>query len=199
MVDPGADVLELAGGEPEVSFELACGALHRMTEADRGDRAGTRDRPAEHGHRIHVLEEQCLGTEFLHVAAEVEDDGNRPQPAHDSSDPDCVADRLAQPELLRYFEVRHRRWAVAADLHHREDVVGAVQHGAAIAAGFDANIRSCRRGDLLCDELRGPKPVFVDVHQRDRHVAGELRIADQVTDQRLREDGRAGTDECDLH
>jgi hypothetical protein len=67
--------------------------------------------------------------------------------------------------------------------------VRSVQNGPAVAARFNSSICPRRLDDPLRDELRGSEPFLVDVHQRDRHAVRQLRVAEQVADQRFREDG----------
>jgi hypothetical protein len=164
-----------------------------VAEAHGADRRRPRHRPAEHRHRVHVLQQQRVGTDLLHVAADVEEDRNRAEAAHDPADPDRVPDRLPQPEALRHLEVDHRPGPVAADLEHRQDVVRSVQRGAAVERRLDGD--SGGRGH----PLGRAQTIRVDVHQRDRQPVAQLGEAEHVADQRAREDGRAGADQRDLH
>jgi hypothetical protein len=186
VVDAGAAILERV--DAEVGREVTGGALHRLAEADGADRAGPCDGPAGHRHRVHVLEQHRVGADVLHVAAHVEQQGNRAQAAHDPADPERVADRLAQAEALRHVEVDDGGRFVAADLEHRQDVVGAVECYSAIERRLDRDA-AIRRHALGCAQ-----PVGFDVHQRDRQALGQFGKARDVADQRAREDRRARTD-----
>ena len=66
-----------------------------MTQTDHANGGGAGNCPTEDRHRIHVLQEQCIGAELLQVAAHLEEDRNGAQPAHDAADSDRVGDRLA--------------------------------------------------------------------------------------------------------
>jgi len=191
VVDPGAAVLEPV--DAQVGREVARRALDRVAQADGADRAGTCRGPAEHRHRVDVLQQHGIRADLLHLAAEVEQDGNRPEAAHDPADPQRVADRLPQAEALRHLEVDDRRGAVAADLEHREHVVGARERRASVERRFD------RDAGGLGHPLGRAEPVGVDVHQRDGQAVGQVREAHHVADQRAREDRRAGADQRHLH
>ena len=116
MVDPRHQVLELRLLDPEYARELGGGVLDRVAQSDRADRARLGDRPAQHRHRVDVLEKQCIRAQLLHVAADVEQDRDRTQTAHDPADAEGVGDRLANPVALGDDEVDDRRGIQAADL-----------------------------------------------------------------------------------
>jgi hypothetical protein len=195
MVDPGAAVLELLSRNREVGGQVAGRALDGMAEPDRADRRGARNGPADHRHRVHVLQQHGVRAEVLHVAADVNEHRDRAEPAHDPADPERVADRLPQAEALRHLEVGDGCRPVAADLHEGDDVVRPVQRRSPVERGFDPGVGSQRGRDALGDE----ETFLVDVHQGDRHPVGQLREADDVAEQGAGEDGRAGADERDLH
>ncbi len=153
MVDAGADVFQLGRRHVEIGGELPRGALHGVTKPDGADPAASGDGPAEHGHRIHVLQQQRVGAQFLHLAAHAEQDGNRAQRTHDSSQAERVADRLPKSEALGHLEVRDGRRSVAADLDHRDDVVGPVECGAAIRGRLNARCAAESIGDPARDGL----------------------------------------------
>jgi hypothetical protein len=138
VVDAGDVVAQLGSGQPDVRGELARGVLHRVAQPDAAHEAALGDGPAQHCHRVDVLQQERVRAALLHVAAHVEEDGDRPQPAHDPADAERGADRLAQAEALGDVEVDDRRGAVAADLERRDDVVGAVERGGAVERRLDA-------------------------------------------------------------
>ena len=72
MVDAGADVIELSGRNAEIGGEVARRFLHGVTKPDGADRAPASGGPAEHRHWVHVLKQDRVGTQFFHVAADVE-------------------------------------------------------------------------------------------------------------------------------
>jgi Galactokinase galactose-binding signature/GHMP kinases N terminal domain len=103
-----------------------------------------------------------------------------------------------RPKRFRHFEVDHRRGPIAADLDHRHDVVGAVERFPAVGGRLHARGRTGSVDKPARDDRGRLEPLAVDVHQRERHVVGELGKAEQVSDERLREDRGAGADERDL-
>jgi len=199
VVDSGADVVDLLRWDAGVHGEVARRALHGVAQADSANRALSRDGPAGHRHWVHVLQEVCVRAELLHVTAEIDHDRDRPEPAHDAADPDRVADRLAQPEALRDLEVGHGRGPVAADLHHRDDVIGAVQCRSSFLRAFDPRAGAGCFDDPPCYDDRVVETLLVHVHQSDGRALSKLRVGQQVADQGLRKDRRAGADEGDLH
>src|SRR5262249_14627217 len=74
-------------------------------------------------------------------------------------------------------------------------VVRAVQRRAPVERCFDAHIWVQRAAGAF----RDAQAFLVYVHQSERQPVGELRVAEQVADQRPGEHGRPGTDERDLH
>src|SRR4029450_2244640 len=103
VIDPRGQVVDLVRGQAEVAGQLGGGVLHGVAQADGPYRAALGHRPADHRHRVDVVEQQGPGTQLLHVADRVEQDGDRPQAAHDPADPERVGDRLAQAEALGYL------------------------------------------------------------------------------------------------
>ena len=199
MVDPGDEVVDLLGRDAEVGGQLARGVPGPSGTARRcGSLLRLGDGPAEHRHRVDVLQQQRVGAELLHVAADVEQHRDRPQAAHDPADAERVGDRLAQPVALRDLEVDDGRRPVAADLERGHDVVGAVERGAPVGRSprRPRRRRAPRRGraPTISDVAQ---PLGVDVHQRERRRVGELREAQHVADEVAGEDGRAGADERD--
>ena len=155
------------------------------------------DGPAEHRHRVDVLQQQRVRAQLLHVAADAEQHRDRPQPAHDPADAERVGDRLAQPEPLGDLEVDDGRGPVAADLERRHDVVGPVERGAPVGRRLDLRPGPVRLHEAARHELGGAQALGVDVHQRERRRVGELGEAEDVADEVAGEHRRAGADEGD--
>jgi hypothetical protein len=138
-----------------------------------------------------------VGADSLHVAAYVQQHGNRAQTAHDAADAQRVGDGLPQAVALGDLEVDDRRRPIAADLEHGDDVVRPVEGAAAVGGGLEGRSRLQRGRHPPGDDLRRAQPLGVDVVQADRRTA-QFGKAEDVTQQILGEDGAAGTDERDL-
>ncbi len=198
MVDAGHQVVELRRRDPEHAAELRGGVLNGVAQPDGADRAGFGDGPAQHRHRVDVLEEQGVRAELLHVAADVEQHRDRPQAAHDPADSERVGDRLTDPVALGDDEVDHRRRMQAADLKAGDDVVRAVERDAPVGGRLHAGACPADLGDPASHHLRGLKALGIDVHQRQRGPVRECGKAQQIADQVARENRRARTDDRDL-
>jgi hypothetical protein len=82
------------------------GVPHRVAHADHvRERAALVDGPRHHGHRVGVVQQQGVRRQLVEVVADAHRDGNGAEPAEDAADPDRVADRLADPVLLRDLEI----------------------------------------------------------------------------------------------
>jgi hypothetical protein len=132
------------------------------------------------------------------MSAHTSSSRDRAQAAHDPSHPERVGDRLAQAVALGDVEIDNGPRAQPADLERRHDVVGAVQGRPSIERCLDACARMVRLGQSPHDDLGRPQALGVDVHQRDRRVARELRRAEDVAGRVAGEDRRARSDEGDL-
>ena len=136
MVDPHDVVVELRRRDPEVRARARppCAARSGRGRRSRIELASA-TRPAQHRHRVDIVAAAAHRDRRSSMSpADVEQHGDRAQPAHDPADAQRVADRLAQPEALRHVEVDHGRGAVTADLERGDDVIGAGERRAAIQA-----------------------------------------------------------------
>ena len=170
--------------------------LHGVAEADdlRGRRARV-DEPAEHRHRVRVVEEPGARAQLGHLTAERQHVIRGPERAEDPTDAEGVGDRLAEAVAGRDLEVLERR-LVAADLDHVEDVVGALEGRAPVEVRADPGRGAAHTRDVGGHRLCGGEPVRVDVVQRDLDAA-QLRALEDVAEQVLREDDAPGADEGD--
>ena len=97
--------------------------------------------------------------------------GDRAQRAEDAADAERVADRLAQAVAGRDLEVAQGR-GVPADLDRVDDVVGAVQRGAAVERAPSMRRPRAERASASSarQRLGGREPLGVDVVQGDLDV-----------------------------
>ena len=142
MIDASRDVVDLIHRHLDVTGKLLGRALDAVAEPDRFDSRGAVDGPGVHRHRIDVVEQGGIGAQRLHVAADIQKDRDRAQPAHDAADSQRVGDGLAQAVLLRNLEIDHGARLVAGDLEHGNGVVGVRQRRAAIEGCVDPRVCS---------------------------------------------------------
>ena len=174
MVETGGEELDLVDRDADHLGQLLVRVLHGVAEADRvGERRALPHRPREHRHRVGVVEQDRVRAQLGHVVRDVDEHGDRPQPAKHAPDPDCVADRLAQPVPLGDLEVA-QRGVEAANLDLVDDVVGVVERRPPIEVSADLKLRAGLVVDVAGDPLGRVEPLFVDVVERDRRPR-ELR------------------------
>ena len=188
---------DLRGRHPGDLGQLPRGVLHGVAEPDdlRGRRALVGD-PAEHRHRVGVVEEPGARAHLGHVAADAEHHGRRPQRAEDAADAERVADRLAQAVAERHLVVADGG-GVAADLHRVDHVVArprARRAGRATPSRADAGRGPRRPG------ARAPRPSRAARHRcrAARSRVAEFGEGEDVADEVARELDAAGADEGDL-
>ena len=198
MVDPGDEVVELPRVAAEHGGELAGGVLDGVAQANRADPTRLGDGPAQHRHRVDVLQEQGARAQLLHVATDAEQHRDRPQAAHDPSDTERVGDRLTNSVAVGDDEIDHRRGIQPTDLEAGDYVVGAIERLASIGDGVHLDARPARIGEPARHHLGRRQTLAVDVHQRERGPVRQRGKAQQIADQVPREDGRARSDDGDL-
>ncbi len=197
VVDAGADERDLVERHAGDLRQLTRRVLHRVAEPDdaRRRRARVRD-PAEHRHRVRVVEEPRARADLGHVVADAEHHRRRAQRADDAADAERVADRLAQAVAERHLVVADGR-VEAADLHRVDHVVGAVERRAPVERGGHVRAHAEPVADQAGDPRGRLEPLRIDVVERDLRVR-ELREGEDVADQVARELDAAGSDEGDL-
>ena len=118
---------DLVDGHTDEGREILRRELDGVAETDDVlRRRAAVDEPAEHRHRVRVVEQPGTRAELRHLAPEREHVVGGAERAEDAADPERVRDRLAQTVPRRDLEVEQRR-RMASDLHHVDHVVGAVE------------------------------------------------------------------------
>ena len=167
VVEPGSEERDLLGGHADQLGHVLGRELHRVAEPDDVlRRRAAVDEPAQHGHRIRVVEQPGGGAELGHLLPEREHVVGGPQRPEDAADAERVGDRLPQPVAGRDIEVEQGR-LVPADLHHVDHVVRTVECRPALRMGRDRRVGATLAGDVAGHRLRRREPVGVDVVQRD--------------------------------
>ena len=199
LAQPGA--LALAFVEVERVEQARGAALHGVAESHGLDAGAAQHRACEHGHRVRVVEQPCVGTDLLHLRAEVHHHGDRAQGSEDAPDAQRVRDRLAQAEALGNLEVRDRGGVVAADLDGVDHEGRALERLLAVGHPEIGLDRGAVAVDVLVErpqhQLGLLQARLVDVVERDFGVL-ERFAAHHVPQDVLGEDGAAGTHECDF-
>ena len=97
VVDARSQERDVLERHADVLGELARGVLDRVAEADHAPlwRAGV-GRPAQHRHRVGVVEQPGVRAELGHVGGDSLHHRDRPQRPEDAADAERVADRLAE-------------------------------------------------------------------------------------------------------
>ena len=137
VVDARTEVVDLFNRHADILRQLLCCPLHAVTQTDSFNLAGAADGPTIHHHRVHILQKGHIGAKRLHVITHVEQHRNRAQPAHNAADTQRIGNGLAQAVFLRNLKIHDRRGLIAADLDHRNCIIGPIQRGLAVEAGFD--------------------------------------------------------------
>src|SRR5690242_13256373 len=197
-------MIEASGAEGDVRLGHAngggqegMGVPHRVAHADHvRERGALVDGPRHHGHRVGVVQQQGVRRQFVEVVADTHRDGDGAEPAEDAADPDRVADRLADPVLLRDLEV-HEGMPVPPDLDLVDDVVRAVHGGPAFRAGLHPVPGARPPHDRRGGALGVREALRVDVVQDDGDLPGQLRERAQVGDYVAGELHAASADDCD--
>ena len=65
---PAQSVVDLVLGHVHVAGDQVQGGLHAVAQADERD-VGRAQRPADHGHRVDIVQQQRVRAELLHVVA----------------------------------------------------------------------------------------------------------------------------------
>ena len=108
VVDTSTPILKSLRVDTNVARQLVCGVLHAVAQTNGLNARCSRYCPAQHAHRVHIVQQQCIRAQLFHVFADIQHHRNGAQPAHDSTDSQCVGNRLLQPVFLRYLKINHR-------------------------------------------------------------------------------------------
>ena len=93
----------------------------------------------EHGHGVGVVDEQCIGTNLLHILGKVQHHRDCPQCPENTADAIGIADSLPQAVLFGNLEVCHGAGLVAAHLNGIDHIFGSTQ--CLFAVGIFNNLR----------------------------------------------------------
>ena len=117
MVNTGNPVAYILQRNVQVMRQFKHSVWNRMAQPDCTDigEAFT-DRPAIDRHRIHILQHECMRAQLGHVCAQIPQERHGSQPAHNTTNPQCIGNGLAQPILFRDIEISHRAWLVTTNL-----------------------------------------------------------------------------------
>jgi len=170
MVDARAVVGDLLIGSANPVGEHHRRALHAVAEAAYGQlRKPALHRPAEHRHRVRVVEDGRLGGVPGDVADDIEHDRDRAQRAEDARRAASVADVGIHAVLLRDLDVGAEDLRSALQ-DRDQDAVRALDSLLAIRGGDDLR-GVVPGGDDLLDRLPAElETLGINVHERERAV-----------------------------
>ena len=199
VVDAGRQIVDVGDVLAENLGEMAGGVLHAVAEPDRADfRRHPGERPHIDRHRVDVLQHQRVRADLFHVAGDRLEHGNGPQTAEDAADAERIGDGLPQAVALGHLEIGDGRRLVAADLHHQDDEIRALQRLPAVGRRLDPRPGQLERfADALGDDLRGLEPLVVDVEQGDGQV-GQTGACQHIAEDVLGKNRAAGADKANL-
>ncbi len=153
VIDAGAQVVDLVQGNADVVGQVPGREEHAVAQAHGIDARRLVERPAEHGHGVHIVQEQRVGAQLLHVLAHVQQHRNGAQSAHDAAHAQRVADGLAQAVLFGDLKVNDRAGLVTAHLEHGDGIVGAVQGRPAVGGDLKLGLGLQLFGQLVAHDL----------------------------------------------
>ncbi len=153
-------------------------------------------RPAVDRHRIHVVHQQRVRTQPLHVPRHVQQHRRRPDALEYPARPERIAHALRHPERQRRLDLRlARRQSVR--LEHRHHVVRPFQRRMPVRRRRHRRRRLDLGDHLPRQVLADRQPLAVHVHQRQPNVP-QLRKAHQVGNDRPRKDETPRPDKRNL-
>ena len=173
VIDAGNLPIDFFERHIEALGPLMGKVLHRVAEPDELDARGQPvHAPAEHRHRVGVVEQDRVRAQFHDVLRDASLVRQRAQAAHDASRRKGVADALVYTVLHRDIDFRMYR-VVAADQQTGDDVVGTGQ-------GLTAVGRHCAGGVVVAAFLENPlryparvlEALLVDIDEREFSVTG---------------------------
>jgi len=99
VIDAGDPVGKLVNRDAYVFRQLGSGALHAVAKTGIFNVGVIVDCPANDGHRVGIIQQPGMGTEFFHVAADVHDDRHVAARVENAADPGGIADRLGSRRI----------------------------------------------------------------------------------------------------
>ena len=109
VVDAGAAEDHLVVGHVDPARQHLAGALHAVAQPDVRPPGRAVERPAVGGHRVDIVEQQRVGRQLVHVAAQVEQHRDGAQRAEHAARAERIADALLDAVALRDLDVAARR------------------------------------------------------------------------------------------
>ena len=133
VVDTGdmrVDVCEtLRSGIELESFQQGFHAdLNGVAETDSFDSGGLEHSSGEHSHRVGVVEEPGIGSDFFDVSGKIQHHRNGAQGSEDTADAEGVGDGLTQTVFLGDLEVDDSGGFISADLDRVDDKISSGEY-----------------------------------------------------------------------
>ena len=195
MIDAGADEVDLRLGDSHVTSDQIHRGLDAVTEADELNLGGS-ERPADHRHRVDVLQDKRLRARTLDLGGEVHHDRNAALGAEDPTRSERIADALIDAVSIRHLIVGAESLDTP-DLERRDDVVGPHKSLGQVGGDPDRGFQPVV-GDHAVDialDLRGP--LFRRRHQHEFR-SPDAGNGENVENERLAEHDASCADDHNL-
>ncbi len=167
-----------------------------MAKARHLNRCGFLHGAAEHGHGIGVVKEKSVGTEFLHVPADIDHHGNCAQSPEDARHATGVTHVEVDAVFGRNLNVMAPDVDLARQNRH-DHGVGALQGLFAVRCGDHPVVPMVevhKPAHGLVDEA---EPLFVDIHESECAVL-QVRKGKNVANEAAGETQAAGADKSNF-
>ena len=194
MIDAGHPRRDALPRRCDVVGQVRRRALNAVAQPDRLDGRRLADGPAGHGHGVGVLQQPGVGTDGLHVPADVQEHRDGAQRLEDAAGAHGIRHRLV--DAVAQGDGVVDGWLVA-DPDRRDDVVGVVEGLRPVCGGVHGVGAAVVGGEPLGVSSHKVEPLLVDVHQGDVG-SGQRRRLHHVLQEPPGEDDAAGADEGDL-
>ena len=196
VVDARRDEINLLFRCAGITADEVHRRLDAVAQPDKLQTGNTPQRPATHGHGIRVIEENRVGTEFLHVARDFQQCWDVAQSAKYTARPHGISNALVhsvpQGDLIILSELLH-----PARLQHHYDVIRALKGFPAISGGDH-----CRLDPVVVDHSFHETVHFVQAGPGKGHqpvlASLERRSGEKIRHQGLAENEAARANHRDL-
>ena len=196
VIDARAQERDLVVGHTNPTRQHLGGALHAMAKTHVRPARSIGHRPAVDRHWIHIVEQQRIGREFIHVIAQIQKNRDRPQATKHAAGAERVAHALLDAILARNINVQ-RIGIQPALLKSRDDVSGIFDSFLLVDRRLDARLEAAPVNDGLHQFAAALQPHRINVHQRDGAVL-EHRSEQNIAAQVAGKDDAARADEGDF-
>ncbi|KAF9115366.1 hypothetical protein BGX30_006315, partial [Mortierella sp. GBA39] len=196
MIDACAEIRDLLFRRPDPPGQHRCRSLHAVAQTCHGHVCFALHRPAQHRHRIRIIQKYRLRTVSLDIAANVQHHRNRAERPEYAGWPARISDINIYAILFRNLDV-FPPYVQASRQDRADDPVRPVERSDPVGMRLDFRRIASGRNDFLHRLLRKSEALLVNVNQSDDAVS-ECRERKQVANEVFREHETACPDKYDL-